>query len=62
MAVIPNMPDDETVLEYRVRQLEGAVKDMKTKLDSVNARLLGLALTIAASAIVFALTVLAGTR
>ena len=59
MAAIPG-PEHESVLEYRVRQLERAVSDMAEKLDRVNARFLGLALTIAASAIVFALTVLAG--
>lgn len=58
MAVIPQEP--ESVLEYRVRQLEEGLRDVKNKLDRVNARLLGLALTIAASAIVFALTVIAG--
>lgn len=64
MAVIPHdePPRARSIWEYRVEQLEKQYEELADKLDRVNARLLGLALTIAASAIVFALTTLVGSH
>lgn len=48
------------VLRYRVTQLEKAVQRIESKIDKTNGRMLGLMMTIAAAAVTFALTVLAG--
>ena len=44
-------------LAYRVRLLEDDVKELGRKLDRLTSVLIGLCVTIAASSIVFALTV-----
>lgn len=49
-------PDSET-LAYRVGELEADVKSLSKKVDRVTAVLMTLTVTIAASAIVFALSV-----
>jgi hypothetical protein len=60
MAVVPQ-EENGGLLRYRVTRLEEAVKDLSKKVDSMQTRQTSLLITIAASAIVFALTVLTGT-
>lgn len=50
--------ENGNLLRYRVSELEKAVKELGARVDRVNSRLLVLAMTIAGSAITFALTVL----
>lgn len=61
MATIPEEPTNGSLLRYRVTELERGYQRIERKLDSMQGRVTALLLTIAASAITFALTVLAGT-
>ena len=59
MTVIPE--ENGGLLRYRVSELEKAVKVLSGKVDRLQSRLTSLLITIAGAAIVFALTVLAGS-
>ena len=50
-----NVPD--ATISYRVGQLEEDVRDLNKKLDRLTWAIVGLTITIASSAIIFALTV-----
>lgn len=48
---------DNATLAYRVQELEKDIADLKGKVDKLVLSLIGLTLSIAGSAVVFALTV-----
>lgn len=60
MATVPQ-DGNGNVLRYRLDNLERNYERVEKKLDALQARFTGLIITLACSAVVFALTVLAGT-